>query len=463
MPFSSLIESEFYRRLYTVVRPSQPIDASEFLFGRDHQYSDMKTSIFAPGRHSFIYGSRGVGKSSLAHSVAYDFQEQTDPILLSCEPSSTMISIVSDAIREASIKGKNKSEWTVTGSISVGGTGVKFEKKGSSDPVDINIVDTSSAVYALEYLQKIHSDMPFLVVDEFDRIEDVKEREKFGTLLKQLGDKKCNVKFIFTGIAESFQELLSGHASSSRQIHELKLGPLSWDGRYAIVDRAFSEFGLIVPDDIRFRIAGLSDGYPHYIHLICEKMLGLAYENNTTKIDYSIFISGLDRAVRSVAQALRGPYEKATAARDIQFSYILWAVADSADLQRKKTDILQSYESVIKQIKKDTVSAGAFSRMLSSLKNEDFGVVVIPAFGGKRKGWYRFNENMLRGYVRMCAEVNKIKLDFETNFTSNEPTAQVRINTRGKKTMSQVESDYERELNEAKEKLRLNNQSPDKN
>lgn len=451
MPFSSLTDQEFYSRLYKVVRPSQPIDASEFLFGRDRQYSEMKSALLAPGRHSFIYGNRGVGKSSLAHSIAFDLQEQADPILLSCDSTTTMRSVVADAIREATAKGAYKSDWTVSVSLGVGGTGIKFERKGSSASHDINIVDTSSAVYALEYLQKVHSDIPFLVIDEFDRIEDAKEREKFGTLLKQLGDKKSNVKFIFTGIAESFQELLSGHASSSRQIHELKLDPLSWDGSWAIIDRAFSEFGLSVPDELRFKVAGISDGYPHYVHLICEKMLTAAYESNLSIVDYNLFISGLDSAVRSVAQSLRGPYEKATLARDINYAYLLWAVADSADLQRKKTDIRVSYDDVIRQVVKKKgqevlpLSDSSFSRMLRNLKLKDFGEVVGPALGG-RKGWYRFNENMLRGYIRMCAESNRITLDFKKNFTSNEPTAQARVKHRGGKTISQVEAEIEREI-----------------
>jgi MoxR-like ATPase len=75
MPLSALSRDEFYNRLYKVVRPSQPIDASEFLFGRDRQYEAMRAALYAPGRHSFIFGNRGVGKSSLAHSLAYDLQE----------------------------------------------------------------------------------------------------------------------------------------------------------------------------------------------------------------------------------------------------------------------------------------------------------------------------------------------------------------------------------------------------
>lgn len=450
MPLSALSPDEFYSRLYKVVRPSQPIDASEFLFGRDRQYEAMKAALYAPGRHSFIFGNRGVGKSSLAHSIAFDLQEQTEPILLSCDEETTMESIVANALREAGALGAYKTEWTISVNIGVGSTGIKFEKKGSSNSQDIDIIDTSSAVFALDYLQKIHSDKPFIIVDEFDRIKNPKEREKFGTLLKQLGDKKSSVKFIFTGIAESYEELLLGHASSSRQIHELKLDPLHFSGCFSIMDRAFSEFGLTVPEDLRIRIAGISDGYPHYVHLICEKMLVLAYERDLDFVSDSLYLDGLNEAVTSVAQSLRGPYDKATLARDRNYSYVLWAVADSRDMQRTLGDIKASYSQVIDQVawrKKENVTAitdEAFSRIIRCFKSPDFGEVVIPAFDGKRRGWYTFKENMLRGYIRMCAEANKVKLNFEKYFTA-EPTAQVRVGNYGRKTISQIEKEIERE------------------
>lgn len=295
MLLAKMDTEEFYERLYKVVRPSQPIDASEFLFGRDRQYETMKSALYAPGRHSFIYGHRGVGKSSLAHSLAFDLQEQAEPILLSCDESTTLESLVADALREAGMSGAYKSEWSVSVSLGVGGTGVKFEKKGGTGPQDIKISDTSSAVFALDYLRQIHSDKPFIIIDEFDRIKSAHEREKFGTLLKQLGDKRSPVKFIFTGIAQSYEELLMGHASSARQIHELKLEPLHYSGCFAITDRAFSEFGLTVPEDLRIRIAGISDGYPHYVHLICEKMLVLAYERQLETVTEQLFLTDLMR------------------------------------------------------------------------------------------------------------------------------------------------------------------------
>ena len=52
---------------------------------------------------------------------------------------------------------------------------------------------------------------------------------------------------------------------------------------------------------------------------------------------------------------------------------------------------------------------------------------------------------MVRGYVKMHAEMRSIKLDFERNFTSNEPTVKARLNTRPRKNISQIEKEIEKE------------------
>ncbi|ADU73012.1 AAA family ATPase [Pantoea sp. At-9b] len=454
--FLEVSKDVFLNELYTVVRPAEPIDANEFLFGRSDQVDILETALYAPGRHVFIYGDRGVGKSSLAHTVAFNMQEESDPIFVSCVPESTLAGITADAFREAIERmDHSRSEWSASASLGVSSTWIKIENKAQKHPQEkVEITDVSSAVYALGLITKIHSKSPYIVIDEFDRMISLEEKEKFGTLLKQLGDKKSSVKIIFTGIGDSLRELLGGHASSSRQIQELNLEPLSWSGRYAIIDTAFKKFGLTVPDEIRFRIAGLSDGYPHYVHLVCEKMLIRAYQNNTTEINFNLFLDGLKDAVSSVAEFLKKDYNMATAGRSPDIAYVLWAVADSADMQRKKSDIFISYTDVIEQlVRKKFLSdispdEKKLGRVLSLLSKADYGEIVISAFGSKRRGFYKFKESMVRGYVKMHAEMRAIKLDFEKNFTSNEPTVRAKTSSRGGKTYSQIEAEIEREEEE---------------
>lgn len=60
----------FANRLNELVSPSQPIQSIEHLYGRSHELDQIDKALYAPGRHVFIYGDRGVGKSSLAAAAA---------------------------------------------------------------------------------------------------------------------------------------------------------------------------------------------------------------------------------------------------------------------------------------------------------------------------------------------------------------------------------------------------------
>ena len=60
----------FGERLNELVSPAQPIQSIENLQGRTKELARIEKALFAPGRHIFIYGDRGVGKSSLAAAAA---------------------------------------------------------------------------------------------------------------------------------------------------------------------------------------------------------------------------------------------------------------------------------------------------------------------------------------------------------------------------------------------------------
>src|SRR5690606_16009000 len=60
----------------------------------------------------------------------------------------------------------------------------------------------------LREVAAVHSDRPVVVVDEFDRMVDERERSLFSDLVKQLGDKKINVTFFFTGVAPTLANVV---------------------------------------------------------------------------------------------------------------------------------------------------------------------------------------------------------------------------------------------------------------
>ncbi|AWK13662.1 hypothetical protein CCS41_02805 [Candidatus Fukatsuia symbiotica] len=203
------IKSEiFFTKLNKVLRPTGPVATLKLLFGRERQIDDLEHALYATGRHAFIYGDRG-GKSSLAQTVAGKLQEGKECILVGCETTSTLQSVISDIMLNALPKDKqsgHEHRWNI--GVQLGGYGANIARthKNSSQHTDISTV--SSAVHALRTLEKKHSKRPFIVIDEFDQIGSQEERAQFGALVKQLGDRASEVKLIFTGIGESLMSLI---------------------------------------------------------------------------------------------------------------------------------------------------------------------------------------------------------------------------------------------------------------
>ncbi len=200
----------FGAKLNEVVSPSRPILSVEHLVGRAQELDRIEKALMAPGRNVFIFGERGVGKTSLAATAANQWQSSdADYIDVSCAPDSTVNSIISSIASQA----VNQS-WT-SSTKQVEQTKLNFKwlsysLKNERSPVDISgkIKHLSDAIEVLKEVSVLHSDSPVVVLDEVDRIQDEKEIELLADLLKQLGDKRVDLKFIFTGVGSSLNEIL---------------------------------------------------------------------------------------------------------------------------------------------------------------------------------------------------------------------------------------------------------------
>ena len=74
MAIHGYTKEEFGEKLATVVNAATPIRSIQHLKGREQQLQEIERALYAVGRHIFIYGDRGVGKSSLAATAAYQYQ-----------------------------------------------------------------------------------------------------------------------------------------------------------------------------------------------------------------------------------------------------------------------------------------------------------------------------------------------------------------------------------------------------
>lgn len=416
MAIAGYSKDEFGIKLSTVVNAARPVRSIEHLKGRNQQLEEIERALYAVGRHVFIYGDRGVGKSSLAATAAYQHQSaDAEPIFVSGAPDETFQSIIANIAVQA--LGRSKTENSKRQeSVSIAFRGMQWSTSNEVSTIDLaaQIKSVGDATELLKQVARVHSKKPTIVLDEFDTIGDSGERAKFASLLKQLGDQLVDLKFFITGIGKSCQELLGAHASAHRQLATIELMRLSFEGRKEIVQDAAEAFGLDLDEDVNWRIALISDGYPYYVHLLVEKMLWAAFDADTEihELEWDAFHTGLRVAVAETNAELREPYEKAVLQQSAELEDIVWSTADSDDLFRGISSMFSSYQHVISlRLDRPEVERARYGEYLRKLRTPAYGSILKPLEG--RNGWYEYREKMFRGYVRMQAEANEVTLNGE--------------------------------------------------
>lgn len=402
----------FGRKLSEVVSPSRPILSIEHLIGRSGELDRIEKALLAPGRNVFIFGERGVGKSSLAATAANLWQSSdSEYIDISCAPDSTINSIVASIASQVTQKC-----WTTkaksTEKTTVGYKWLSYSLENEHSPVDLSqeIKYLSDAIEVLKEVSRLHSKTPVVVLDEVDRIDSDTELEKLADLLKQLGDKRVEMKFIFTGVGNTLDEILGSHRSAIRQLETIELPRLSWDARWDIAIAALKQFNIEISRDIYIRLAAVSDGYPYYVHLIVEKLLWILFEREetVTTVTWDDYFAALDNAIVSISAELARPYEMATNQRSQDYEKILWSTSADEWQGAFLSQMYARYCNIMSQIG-DTkpLKQEQFSSRIRNLLKQDFGAILVK---GRRQGYYHYREKMLRGYIRMQAEANRIEI-----------------------------------------------------
>lgn len=413
MAIKNFTRHDFGKKLNEVVSPSHPVLSAKHLKGRDTQLQRIEQALYATGRNVFIYGERGVGKSSLAATAANQWMKgQSNYIDVSCSPDSTIYSIIASIASQAIHKKRlSKNTTTIEGEVSI----KWFTFKASKEYEDVNFNDEigslNDAVEVLKEIALLSKEPPVIVMDEVDRVEDEKEIERLADLLKQLGDKRVNVKFIFTGVGSTLDEILGSHRSAIRQLETIQLKKLDWDARWEIAREALNEFDINIDKDINIRIAMISDGYPYYIHKIVEQLLWVLFDKDTwvTEVSLEDYYAAISRTVESISAELSRPYEKAVNQRSLDYEEVVWSTTvadDNIGIYLKP--MYESYKYIMNQRRdKLCLDQTKYANRIRNLLKEENGSILAK---GLKTGQYIYNEKMLRGYVRLRAEVQKIKL-----------------------------------------------------
>lgn len=411
MAIDDLSQADFTSILKECFSPARAIRSPELLKGREVNLRDIDRAFTSPGRHAFIYGDRGVGKTSLALTSAQLHQSaDAEPIVVSCDSETTLFSLMKDIANQALARQGFRPERTTTT------LAFNFKFLNGSKQTQIlegtvpEIDSLNECVDIIRMLPNFHSNNPVIVIDEFDRIKLKKTKRQFAEFLKKVSDSHCDSKIIICGIANSLDQLIDEHLSVARNLASIELRRLSHDGRWEIINQAANRMGIEVPKNMNVRIGQISDGFPHYVHLIGEKLFWALYDDNAviSRAAKRHFDAGVEWAIREAEALPRMAYTKATEKYTDDYKEVLWAFADGPQLRRQTSEVYQkSYLPIMSERPgRQILDKPKFSNRLNRLKTDSHGQ-ILNASGS---GWYQYSDNIVRGYVRLRAQQEGIEL-----------------------------------------------------
>lgn len=397
--------------------PSNPVQSRERLLGRNDQLEQIQAALEIEGRGVFIHGSRGVGKTSLAQTAAWQYnRSDSEPLILACDGKTTFGKLVRELCSKATgqhplqtrktlarkASGKLGSQLMVLTAENM----VQVEQGRIPEPDSIN-----AAVALLSFTVELNKGRELVVViDEFDRVNNQDEIALLGDLIKQIGDQRIPVKLIFCGVGHSLNNLLAGHESCFRYLEGIELERLGISPCMEIIQAACSAVPVTIDDCYLYRIAQISDGFPYFVHVLGTKLLKII--GNEAEFPEAVrgrhFEKAVQESIISVLPHLKSIYKNATekfGPTGDDYEMVLWAVASHPDLERKSADIfgdLMKLENAINRRKDQSVpnmSHATFGNRINALKKEPHSEVLRAP----RTGWYEFREPMVRGLCRLEA------------------------------------------------------------
>ena len=408
----------FRARLDYSLHPSRHIELPTQLYGREPSVQEMRDAFETNGTHPFIWGPRGIGKTSLGHTASQAFDEDvTLAAAIACGKSTSFRDLIDDIISDAVHRHPSVfKDKTLKASLNAFGIEVSTEIGGTqSTHQDITVNQAATLIDTTFSFSRYGDKTPVVIIDEFDRLEDEETFQSLSDLLKQLSVISSRAKFCFCGVTDDLGNLLSAHESVERYIFGVELQPLSHDSIWNLINDIEAEFQVNFHRGQEIRISQISAGYPHFAHLVLKNTIMEAYENGFSEQDITteLFRSGLNRSARQAATRLRTAYENAIRRGTDRYKEVLFAVANSQHMNRQFKDIVEDYEFIM-QNRSDREGYDTKKNNAQDLRNALNSLHKRGYLRKGKSGWYQFHDPMLRSYVRLVAETEGVELSDDT-------------------------------------------------
>jgi Cdc6-like AAA superfamily ATPase len=373
-----------------VFTPATPITVRELFAGRVSQLQTMLDAVHQPGLHAVLFGERGVGKTSFAN-VIQAFSAATSMFAacrVNCESADSFTSVWKKALRE------------FTFVVESPGTGFAPEVQKHVKTLGDQFGDQQIDAHAL---RRAFGNLPvrlLIVFDEFDRLKPAVSRA-FTDAIKTLSDYATNATIALVGVADTVDLLIKDHASIARSLVQIPMPRMQANELSEIIRTGSKKLGVIFEPAASGEIVHLSQGLPHYTHLLARNSVRIAAQSRSVVVTEEHVRNAVTTAVNDAQQSIKSKYHDAiqSSHRSALFTEVLLACA----LAKKNplsyfqaSDVVEPLEAIMRK----RYQIAAFARHLNKFCDDERGR-VLQRDGEVRRYRYRFTEPLLPPYIIM--------------------------------------------------------------
>ncbi len=377
-------------QLGNIFTPAAPIRDTALFSGRVETLIRVADAVNQVGMHCILFGERGVGKTSLANIIRLVLGDLVDQELTvaqaNCDTAddygSLMRKLMSQiaAVQERARLGFGETSDQISTSL-----GNRLPQNPA--PNDI-----------LNLLRDIPANW-LLILDEFDRLTDQNSIALLTDTIKGLSDYAVPATFLLVGAASDVGALIGEHPSIERCLTQVQMPRMTRDELASIVDTGLQKAGMTMDETSQWYIPAVSQGYPHYTHLLTLHAARRTLGNDREVVDRSDIDGAVAESLAMTERSIRDRYSAAVYSANPAALYapvlLACAIAQADDLGYFNA---QAVREPLSRIMNRNYDIPAFARHLDAFCESSRGPALLKE-GQSRRYQYRFVIPLMRPFI----------------------------------------------------------------